>query len=66
MQVNRLPDISPVKMVYSVFRNKDGLFSISRKLQFRVCNHGGPHVSPQTTRKGERFYGEEKEAGRLQ
>ena len=33
----RLPDISPAKV---------GLFGISRKLQFKVCNHGKPHASP--------------------
>ena len=44
---------------------KMGLFRISRELQFRVCNHGKPQASLPTARKGEHFYREEKEAGRV-
>ena len=40
------------------------LFWISRELQFKICNHGGPHASPHTIREGEHIYREEKEAGR--
>ena len=53
-EINRLPDISPAKM---------GLFGISRDLQFQVCNHGEPHVSPCPA-TGELFYRGEKEVGR--
>ena len=42
-EINKIPDISLGNM---------GLFGISRKLQFGVCNHGKSHASPHTAREG--------------
>ena len=40
-------------------------FGISRELQFIVCSQGDPHASPSMAGKGECFYTEEKEIGKL-
>ena len=53
---NREPSISPENM---------DMFRTSRELPFEVCNHIEPQASLHTARKGEHFYEEEKEVGRV-
>ena len=54
-ETNRLPDISPARM---------GLFGLSGKLQFGVCNHGNLHTICHMVREREHFYIMKKKDGR--